>query len=192
MEKQARYISASKVSLRDFNPRKGLDRGAGTLKEGIWYIAKLLFFLTPLPFPQKFKAFILRAFGAKVGNGVIIKPRVNIHFPWKFELGDFSWIGEEVFILNFEKIQIGQNVCISQRAFLCGGNHDYLDPTFSYRNGPITIEDGVWLGAGCFVGPNVTIGIDSVITAGSVVSSSLGGNGIFRGNPAIFVKDRWE
>lgn len=182
----------SKVRLADFDPSDGLDRGAGKVKESLWYMVKVLFFLTALPIPQAFKAVLLSWFGAKIGHGITIKPRVNIHFPWKLELGDNSWIGEEVFILNFEQIKIGNNVCISQRAFLCGGNHDYRDPAFKYKNGPILIQDGAWVGANCFVGPNVTIGADSVITAGSVVTSSIGPNGIYKGNPAERVKNRWD
>ncbi len=183
---------ASKVRLNEFNPSIGLNRGVNKFTEVIWYLFKILFFLNPIPFPQKFKAFLLRLFGAKVGKGTVIKPRVNIHMPWKLEIGDNTWIGEEVFILDFELIKIGSNVCISQRAFLCGGNHDYRDPAFSYRNGPIVIEDGAWVGACCFIGPNVTIGTDTVVSASSVVTTTLKPNSIYRGNPLTFVKKRWD
>jgi putative colanic acid biosynthesis acetyltransferase WcaF len=72
------------------------------------------------------------------------------------------------------------------------GNHDYRDPAFKYRNGPITIEDGAWIGASCFVGPYVTIGIDTVVSASSVVTTKLKSNSIYRGNPLEFVKKRWD
>jgi len=183
---------ASRVRLDNFDPKKGLDRGVGKITEICWYIFKIIFFLSAFPYPQKFKAFLLRLFGAKIGRGVIIKPRVNIHMPWKLEIGDYVWIGEEAFILNFETIKVGNNVCISQRAFLCGGNHDYLDAAMSYKNGPITLEDGCWIGAGCFIGPNVTIGADSIITAYSVATKNSDANGIYKGNPAIFLKSRWK
>lgn len=182
----------SRVRLNEFDSSIGLNRGVSKFKEAIWYLFKISFFLTPVPFPQKFKAFLLRSFGARIGKGTVIKPRVNIHMPWKLEIGDYTWIGEEVFILNFEPIKIGDNVCISQRAFLCGGNHNYKDPAFSYRNGPITIEDGAWIGACCFIGPNVIIGTDAVVSASSVVTTSLKTNSIYRGNPLEFVKNRWD
>jgi putative colanic acid biosynthesis acetyltransferase WcaF len=184
--------SSSRVRLKDFNPDIGFERGAGKIRVISWYIIKMVFFLTAFPFPNGLKIFLLKIFGAKVGKGIIIKPRVNIHMPWKLELGDHSWVGEEVFILNFEKIKIGQNVCISQRAFLCGGNHDYLDPAFRYRNGPIIIEDGAWIGANCFIGPNTIVGVDTVVSAGSVVTTNLKENSIYRGNPAILIKNRWS
>jgi len=182
---------SSRVNLAAFDSTKGLDRGVSKIKEICWYLIKMLFFLSSFPFPNGFKTSVLRWFGAKVGSGVIIKPRVNIHMPWKLNLGDNVWIGEEVFILNFESTFIGNNVCISQRAFICGGNHDYLDPTMPYRNGPIMLKDGCWVGASSFIGPNVTIGTDTIVTAGSVVTRSLEANGIYRGNPSAFIKARW-
>lgn len=182
----------SRVRLGAFDPAIGFDREAGAFKFGSWYLVKTLFFLTPLPFPSFLKASLLRLFGAKVGPGLVIKPRVNIHFPWKLSIGKDVWIGEEANILNFERIQIGSNVCVSQRAFLCGGNHDYTDPAMPYRNGPIALHDGCWVGASCFVGPGVTIGQDSVIAAASVVTRNVEPGGIFKGDPLIFIKKRWQ
>ena len=174
-----------------FDARKGLDRGRSKPVEAMWYIAKCLFFLTAWPWPSVLKRAILRLFGAKVGVGVVFKPRVNIHFPWKLVVGDFAWIGEEVFILNLEPVHIGGHCCISQRAFLCTGNHDYRAPDMRYRNHPISIEDGAWVGAQTFVGPGVNIGRESVITAGSVVTSSLPQQMVCGGNPCLVIKPRW-
>jgi acetyltransferase-like isoleucine patch superfamily enzyme len=114
------------VNFREFDHRKGLVRGRPKWFEAFWHIIKCLFFLSPLPWPSAFKCCLLRLFGAEVGSGVVIKPRVNIHFPWKLSIGDYSWIGEEVFILNFEQCTIGAHCCISQRAFLCESNFDSL------------------------------------------------------------------
>jgi putative colanic acid biosynthesis acetyltransferase WcaF len=138
------------------------------------------------------KCVILRWFGARVGRGVVIKPRVNIHFPWKLTIGDFTWIGEEVFILNFEPIEIGAHCCISQRAFLCAGNHDFRVPEMSFRNEPITVEDGAWVGAQSFVAPGVHIGTEAVITAGSVVTKSQPPRMVCGGNPCAPLKNRWQ
>jgi putative colanic acid biosynthesis acetyltransferase WcaF len=181
----------SKVNLGKFDSSIGLERGAGKLKEITWYLVKVIFFLSALPYPNGLKCMLLRLFGAKVGSGVIIKPRVNIHFPWKLYIGNDVWIGEEAFMLNFEPLTIGNNVCISQRSFLCGGNHDFRIPEMPYRNGPITLMDGAWIGASVFVSPGVTVGTDSVITAGSVVTGNIEGNGIYKGNPAVYIKQRW-
>lgn len=183
---------STRVRLKNFDPNTNFERGASKIKMICWYLIKIIFFLTAFPFPNSLKKFLLKLFGAKIGKGVIIKPRVNIHLPWKLEIGDDVWIGEEVFILNFDKTTIGNNACISQRAFLCGGNHNYLDPAMPYRNGPINIQDGAWVGACCFIGPNITVGVDAIVTAGSIVTTNLPANGIYKGNPANFVKNRWK
>jgi len=174
-----------------FNPKNGLDRGRPVWFASLWYLTKCLLFLSPWPFPSRLKCLILRCFGATIGKGVVIKPRVNIHLPWKLTVGDFTWIGEEVFILNFEPVTIGSNCCISQRAFLCTGNHDYRQPNMAYRNRPIILQDGAWVGAQVFVGPGVTIGREAVLAAGSVVTSHQPAGMVCSGNPCAPVRNRW-
>jgi len=182
----------SRVRLDQFDASKGLERGRSRGFEALWYLVKCIFFLSPLPWPGKLKCFLLNLFGAKIGVGVVIKPRVNIHFPWKLQVGDHSWIGEEVFLLNFEPVAIGAHCCLSQRSFLCTGNHDFRVPSFDYRNAPITIEDGAWLGACVFVAPGVTIGSETVITAGSIVTQSQPAGMIASGNPCQPLRARWK
>lgn len=178
--------------LDHFDPAKGLERGRPKAVEAVWYLLKCFFLLSPLPWPAAMRVALLRAFGARVGQGVNIKPRVNVHFPWKLEIGDHAWVGEEVFILNFEPVTIGANACISQRAFLCTGNHDFRDPAFSYRNAPITIGEGAWIGAGVFVGPGVDIGAEAVVAAGAVVTTCVAPNMVCGGNPAEIKGRRWK
>ena len=174
-----------------FDPAHGLDRGRSKLIETIWYVLKCVVFLTPWPFPSRFKCSLLRMFGARIGRGIVIKPRVNIHFPWKLAIGDFTWIGEEVLILNFEPVTIGAHCCLSQRAYLCAGNHDYRQPQMPYRNRPITVADGAWIGSQVFVAPGSNIGFESVITAGSVVTCDQPAQKVCGGNPCVPLKDRW-
>lgn len=152
----------------------------------------ITFFLTAIPYPYRFKAWLLRLYGAKIGKGVVLKPRLNIHLPWKLEVGDNTWIGEEASILSFEKISIGNNVCISQRAFICAGNHDFRQPSMTYRNAPIVLKDGCWIGSSVFIGPGITIETDTIVMAGTVVSKSLPANSIYKGNPSIYIKPRWN
>jgi putative colanic acid biosynthesis acetyltransferase WcaF len=166
------------------------DRGAGVLKEGLWLIVRLILFrLCPFSF-SALKRTVLRAFGADIGNNVTIKPQVIITFPWKLKIGHHVWLGEESWLLNLEHVVIGSNVCVSPRAMLCTGNHDYKSPTFDLIVKPITLEDGCWIGSGGWVGPGVTIGSHAVLTAGSVATGNLAAWGIYRGNPAAFVKHR--
>jgi putative colanic acid biosynthesis acetyltransferase WcaF len=188
-----KYPEAGATRVRNdlFDPAQGLDRGRSSFVEAIWYLVKCCLFLSPWPFPSGIKCRVLRLFGARVGQGVVIKPRVNIHFPWKLTVGDFTWIGEEAFILNFEPVTIGGHCCISQRAFLCTGNHDFSQLNMPYRNLPIIIKDGAWVGAQAFVGPGVTVGSEAVITAGSVVTRSQPAQMVCGGAPCAALKPRW-
>ena len=177
------------VDLSRYSPG-GFDRGAGVVKESLWLVVSLILFrLCPFSF-SALKCSVLRAFGAGVGRNVTIKPDVKITFPWKLTVGDHVWLGEECWLLNLERIVIGSNVSISQRAFLCTGSHDYKRATFDLITRPIRLEDGVWIGAGCWVGPGVTAESHSVLTAGSVAAKNLAAHGIYRGNPAVLLKQR--
>jgi putative colanic acid biosynthesis acetyltransferase WcaF len=177
------------VGLSRYSPGN-FDRGAGRLKEALWLIVSLLLFrLCPFSF-SALKRAVLRAFGARIGRNVTVKPQVKITFPWKLTVGDHVWLGEECWLLNLERITIGSNVCISQRAFLCTGNHNYQLPAFNLITQPVTVEDGAWIGAGAWVGPGVNVGNHAVLSAGSVATKNLEPGGIYRGNPAVRIKSR--
>lgn len=162
----------------------------GSFKRGMWYVVNRLFFKSSWFPPSLFKNNLLKLFGSKIGKGVIIKPRVNIKYPWFLEIGDHSWIGENVWIDNVGMVSIGANVCISQGALLLGGNHDFTKSTFDLIVSSIVIEDGVWIGAQSVVCGGVTCRSNAVLAVGSVASSDLELNGIYRGNPAVKIKDR--
>lgn len=164
--------------------------GASNIKQLLWYITNAVIFKTSL-FPlSQLKVALLKTFGAKVGRNVNIKPSVNIKYPWNLEIGDFSWIGENVWIDNLGKVIIGSNVCISQGALLLCGNHNYKKSSFDLIVGDIVIEEGVWIGAKCVVCPGVICKSHSVITVGSVVVKDTEPYGIYRGNLAVLIKQR--
>lgn len=119
--------------------------------------------------PARLRAATLRAFGATVGNNVLIRHRVRVHWPWKLSIGDNSWIGEGAWILNLEPVVIGSNVCISQDVLLCTGSHQLHSPSFEFDNGPITIGDQAWVCARAVVLRGVEIGQGSVIGANCVI-----------------------
>lgn len=166
------------------------NHGAGVIKRLFWHLFSKTFVHSQLPIPVGFKLFVLKLFGAKIGEGVVLKPNVNIKYPWFLEVGDYSWIGEDVWIDNLVLVKIGKSVCLSQGAMLLTGNHDFTKSTFNLITGSIIIEDGAWVGAKAVVCPGVTLASHSVLTVGSVASKNMDDFGIYRGNPAIFVKKR--
>src|SRR5690606_35597907 len=145
-----------------------LPGNRGLLWRVAWHLVSALLFQGPLVLPSRCKAALLRAFGARVGRGLVIKPRVTIKYPWFLTLGDHVWLGEGVWIDNHTGVHIGCHVCISQGAYLFTGNHDWNDPGFRFFCHPITIEDGVWVAAKAVICPGSVLARLSVIGAGVV------------------------
>jgi len=179
----------NKVDLSKFN-NNWYKPGKNKITRGLWYLVNAIFFISPLfPF-SSIKKNMLKIFGAKIGKGVVIKPSVNIKYPWHLKIGDYSWIGEKVWIDNLEDIEIGNNVSISQGALLLSGNHNFKKSTFDLMIDKIIIEDGVWIGAKTIVTGGVTCHSHSILTVNSVASQNLDAYGIFKGNPAKLIKKR--
>src|ERR1044071_932620 len=154
------------------------------IKRFLWHYTNAIIFKSGLfPF-YTIKVFFLRVFGAKVGKGVHIKPFVTIKYPWFLTMGDFVWIGENVWIDNLADVSIGNNVCLSQGAILLTGNHDYSKPGFDLLLKKIVIEDGVWIGAGAIVCPGVICKNHSVLMVASVATKDLEQYCVYGGNPA--------
>ena len=155
-----------------------------------WAIVNSLVFNSYLPFPSLFKALILKLFGSKVGSGLVIKPKVNIKYPWNLSIGNNVWIGECVWIDSLASISIGNNVCISQGAYLLCGNHNYSKSTFDLIIKDIEILDGAWVGAKAIICPGVVMKEHSVLSVGSIATKELDAFSIYQGNPAKKTKSR--
>jgi putative colanic acid biosynthesis acetyltransferase WcaF len=164
------------------------DRGASRPKEAAWLATKWLFFQTTLPWPSSLRSALLRLFGARIGQGVVIRANVNISFPWRLHIGDHVWIGEEVMILSLAQVTIESHVCISQRAFLCTGSHDHKKASFDLITKPITLRQSSWVAAQAFIAPGVEVGQGSVVSAGSIVMANVPEHTLVRGNPATKIK----
>jgi len=171
------------MELGKFSNRS-FDRGCPPWKEALWFIAKCLFFLNPWPWPSALRVWLLRCFGAKVGKRVVVRGQVNITFPWRLEVGDDVWVGEEVVILSLAPVVIDSNVCISQRAFLCTGSHYFHSPAFDLVTKSIQVARESWIGAQAFIAPGVKIGQGSMVCAGSVVLDDVPPQSKVGGNPA--------
>lgn len=176
------------TTLSDFN-NSWYKPGGSAFGRILWYMANACFFNSAFPL-SGIRVFLLRLFGAKVGKGVVIKPHVNIKYPWKLSIGDHSWIGEYCWIDNLAMVKIGANACISQGALLLCGNHNYKKNTFDLVTGEITLGDGVWIGAKAVVCPGVTCGSHAVLSVGSVAVSDLEPYAVYQGNPAVRKRER--
>lgn len=177
-------VDLSKFNNSWFNP------GRGFLIRTLWHIVNAIFLQFPLNPSSKLKIVILRLFGSKIGEGVVIKPSINIKYPWNLEIGNYSWIGENAWLDSLAPIKIGNNACISQGVYFCTGNHDWTDPAFGLVVKPIIVEDGAWVGARATVLPGVTVKSHSIVAAGTVIAKDTEPYMIYAGNPAIAVKER--
>ena len=72
---------------------------------------------------------------------------------------------------------------------LCG-NHDYKKPSFDLIIGEIILESGSWVGAQSVVCPGITLKSHSILSVGSVANMDLEPYSIYKGNPAVKIKDR--
>ncbi|MBL8292191.1 MAG: colanic acid biosynthesis acetyltransferase WcaF [Bryobacterales bacterium] len=177
------------VDLSRYN-RGDYDPGRGPIVRSLWFFVGLPLLRAALNPSTAVRVWLLRLFGAKVGRGTTMKPGMRVKYPWRLKVGDFAWIGEDAWIDNLALVSVGNNAVISQGAYLCTGNHDWARETFDLRTGPILLEDGSWVGARAFVGPNVVLERCAVAAAGSVVTRSIPAFEIHAGNPATFVKHR--
>lgn len=148
-----------------------------------WGVGKWVFRLSPRPC-FGFRRGLLRCFGARVGRGVHIYPTALIYFPWHFEIGEWSSVGEWALLYNLGFIKIGKQVTLSQRCHLCAGTHDFRKPDMPLLKPPIEIGDEAWICADAFVGPDVCIGHGAIVGARAVVVRNVEAGAIVAGNPA--------
>ena len=163
---------------------------ASKLKQVVWYFINILFFKNAINISSGSKVFLLKIFGAVIGNGVVIKPSVNIKYPWKLRIGDHSWIGEEVWIDNLSEVIIGNNVTLSQGVLLLTGSHDHTKETFDFISLPVILENGVWIGAKAVVYGGVICKTHSILGINAVAECDLAPYTIYKGNPAVPVLTR--
>ena len=177
-----------KVELDKFN--NDWFRPGSKFKIILWIFCSFIFIRTSFPWPMSFKKILLRFFGCRFGKGLVIKPQVNIKYPWMLTMGDHVWIGEEVWIDNLAKVNIHSHVCVSQGAMLLTGNHNYKIASFDLEIGDITLEEGVWIAAKSVVCPGVKAEKNSILSVSSIATKNMLANKVYQGNPAKMKKDR--
>ena len=139
---------------------------------------------------KKARDCVLRLFGMK-GSGIsLIYSTVKIYAPWNLNIGNRSCIGPRVEIYNKAKVVVGDNVVISQDAYICTASHDITSPVMSLVTKPVHICDGAWIASRAIILPGVTIGEGAVVAAGAVVTKDVPPFTVVGGNPAKFIKNR--
>jgi putative colanic acid biosynthesis acetyltransferase WcaF len=181
-------MQKKETNLASFN-NSWYKTGASALARINWYFISAAFFKSAFPI-NSVKVLLLKMFRARVGENVVIKPHVNIKYPWRLNVGNNVWIGEYVWIDNLADVCIEDNVCISQGAMLLCGNHDYKKTSFDLIIGNITLKKGSWIGAKSVICPGVVVGSHAVLTVGSVATKNMNDYTIYQGNPAQAVKER--
>jgi len=154
-----------------------------------WLIEATLFRWSPQML-YGFRSRLLRLFGARIGKGVLVRPTVEITYPWKLTIGDYCWIGDHVTLYTLGEIEIGDNAVVSQHSYLCSASHDYTRPTFDIFAAPVHIGPEAWLAAGVFVAPGVSIGRGAVIGAKSLVLKDMPEMTVCAGHPAKPIRPR--
>lgn len=138
------------------------------------------------------RRWLLRSFGATVGQRVRVRPTVRIEIPWNVTIGDDSIVGDFAILYSLGIITIGQRSVISQYAHLCAGTHDYTSPAFPLVKLPITVGNEVWIAADAFVGPGVTVGDRAVVGARTTVTKDVRPGDVVVGPSARAIKNRGQ
>ena len=157
-----------------------------------WGLAWHVLFRTTPRVPRFFalwRRLLLMWFGMDGIYGTFY-PSVKVWAPWNIKVGCAVAIDDEVNLYSVDKITIGSKVAISREAFICTASHDITKPNRPLVTAPITICDGVWIGARAIVLPGVTIGEGAVVAAGAVVTKDVEPFTVVGGNPAKFIKKR--
>jgi putative colanic acid biosynthesis acetyltransferase WcaF len=168
--------------------REAWDRPRWTVY--LWAICELLLVSSAWQVSSRLRVAVLRAFGAEIGPGVIMRPRIRVRFPWKLHIGAHSWIGEGVWLHNQNHIYIGNDCVISQETLLTTGSHAHRrDMALITR--PIVIEPGVWITSRCIVLGGAHVGRSALARPMTVVSGTVPPNAVVAGRDGQVVGTRF-
>jgi maltose O-acetyltransferase len=125
------------------------------------------------------------------GEGAEIRPPFYCDYGYQTRIGARTFANFGLVVLDVARITIGDDVQIGPNVQLLTATHP-LEPEPRRAKwesaAPIVIGDNVWLGGGVIVCPGVTIGADTVVGAGSVVTRDLPWGVVAVGSPARVVR----
>lgn len=165
-------------------------RGRSSWYVQLWWLVQSTLFAMSPQCMFSWRRWLLKQFGSEIGDAVLIRPSVRITYPWKVKIGNYVWIGDNVELYSLGEIEIGDEVVISQRSYLCAATHDYTNISFDIMDKKITIHNQVWIATDVFIAPGVTINRGALVGARSSVFSDMPEGMICVGSPAKAVKER--
>jgi putative colanic acid biosynthesis acetyltransferase WcaF len=152
-------------------------------------IGGLLFRVTPFRLGIV-RRFLLSAFGAAVDREAFVHPTCRIYAPRMLSLGERSCLAAGVDCYCVDRIEIGDDVTVSQDAFLCTASHDIDRADRPLVTAPIRIGRGAWIFARATILPGVSVGEGAVVAACAVVTRDVPAYAVVAGNPARVVRQR--
>lgn len=145
---------------------------------------------TPARDSQQRRQLLIELLGA-IGHGTEVRPPLRVDYGCHIRIGARTFVNFGLAALDVAPITIGDDVQIGTNVQLLTPTHP-IDPQLRRDKWeaaqPIAIGDNVWLGSGVIVLPGVTIGANTVVGAGAVVTRDLPANIAAVGNPARVVR----
>lgn len=142
------------------------------------------------PLLWRWRRWVLRKFGARIGDYCDVRGTVWIWDPRHLYMHDHSMLADGVLCYNVATVTLFSYALVSQRAYLCSGSHDIDSQAFALVARPITLHARSWVASEAFVGPGVTIGEGAVLAARAAAFRDIEPWKVYRGNPATFLRLR--
>jgi putative colanic acid biosynthesis acetyltransferase WcaF len=172
------------IPLRDV-PAGDFPAGRSRVWEAAWRLVEWALVTNALQPSSSLRAAALRAFGADIGQRVIIRPRVRVRFPWNLSIGDDCWIGEGVWFSNRDHVRIESDVVLSQDTFVTTGSHATATDMHE-TSAPVVFRSGTWITSRCIILGGVETGTSSLVTPGTVVAESVPAGAVYgQGKPRV-------
>ena len=160
------------------------------LRRLTWQVCWLLLYRpSPRPF-HRWRAALLRLFGAELGPNCHFYPGSRIWAPWNLVCADQVTAGDGAELYNAAPMHFGSHAIVSQGAFLCGATHDVDDPAFPLVAYTMRFGAYSWVCARASVAPGVSLGEGAVLGLASVATRDLDPWTVYGGAPARPIRQR--
>lgn len=167
-------------------------RGDSTLKQKFVRAGNILQKFNAANYDDdKLKEELITELFGTIGENISIEHNFHCDLGYNIHVGDNFYAGFNCTILDIAEVRIGDNCLIAPNVGIYTAGHS-ISPINRHKSGiakPITIGNNVWIGGHVVIIGGVTIGDNSIIAAGSVVTKDIPSNSIFGGNPAKKIKD---